>query len=445
MFVELLRIVEFIWKSIIHVWPYLLISVPIAVTVRMSGASKYIGKVFNKKPMVSILLATIVGAFSPFCSCSVIPIIASLLIGGVPLAPVMSFWLASPSMDPEMFFLSVSVLGWKLAVWRLSSAFAMSFISGLTTHYLVKRKWITEEATLKAYSYSPVKSYRHVIKTKIDNLMQKYFTGGKPLEFAGNGIHIIRNGYGLLDNPSSTGRVNQILSNNFGCCDNLYVMPVAGIKKEIESCGCKGTNNTTVTEPGEKEYVRKIGCCDDVMPAGKNNDGENCNCCNVTGNTKETKKEIDSCGCGSGTKRDTEKSFSNKLLRETVSATSMVVKFMILAYFLEALIVLYLPDQFITTILGKNNFVSIIMAALIGIPVYTSTMPALAMVGGLISKGMIPAAGLAFLISGPTTTIPAMAAVWNLANKKVFFLYVGFTLAFAIISGLLYYAVYSVL
>jgi uncharacterized membrane protein YraQ (UPF0718 family) len=66
-------------------------------------------------------------------------------------------------------------------------------------------------------------------------------------------------------------------------------------------------------------------------------------------------------------------------------------------------------------------------------------MPALALVAGLISKGMAPAAGLAFLISGPTTTIPAMAAVWNLASKKVFALYIGFTLAFAVISGLLFY------
>jgi uncharacterized membrane protein YraQ (UPF0718 family) len=74
--------------------------------------SKYIKRAFDAKPITAILLATIVGAFSPFCSCGVIPIIAALLISGVPLAPVMSFWIASPSMDPEIFFLSVGTLGW---------------------------------------------------------------------------------------------------------------------------------------------------------------------------------------------------------------------------------------------------------------------------------------------------------------------------------------------
>jgi len=88
----------------------------------MSGASKHIKRAFDAGPIAAILLATIVGAFSPFCSCGVIPVIAALLIGGVPLPPVMAFWIASPSMDPEIFFLSVGTIGWDLAVCRFLSA-----------------------------------------------------------------------------------------------------------------------------------------------------------------------------------------------------------------------------------------------------------------------------------------------------------------------------------
>jgi hypothetical protein len=33
-------------------------------------------------------------------------------LGGMPPAPVMSFWIASPSMDPEIFFLSTASIGW---------------------------------------------------------------------------------------------------------------------------------------------------------------------------------------------------------------------------------------------------------------------------------------------------------------------------------------------
>ncbi|MGD2100558.1 MAG: permease, partial [Desulfobacterales bacterium] len=105
MIAPILDISRFIIDAFLHTWPYLLVTIPLAVAVQMSGASKYIKRAFEARPLTAILLATVVGAFSPFCSCGVIPVIASLLISGVPLAPVMSFWIASPSMDPEIFFL----------------------------------------------------------------------------------------------------------------------------------------------------------------------------------------------------------------------------------------------------------------------------------------------------------------------------------------------------
>ncbi len=94
--------------------------------------------------MIAILLATAVGAFSPLCACSVIPVVAAMLIGGVPLAPVMSFWLASPSMDPEIFFLTVGSLGWELAIWRLAATLILSLAGGFVTHFVVLRGWLGE-------------------------------------------------------------------------------------------------------------------------------------------------------------------------------------------------------------------------------------------------------------------------------------------------------------
>src|SRR4030042_4301621 len=130
---QILKISEFIIKSFIHIWPYLLITIPMAVVVNLSGASTYINKALNRNPLVSIILATAVGAISPFCSCSVIPVIASLLIGGVPLAPVMSFWIASPSMDPEVFLLSAAAVGWEMSAWRLAATFIISLLGGYIT------------------------------------------------------------------------------------------------------------------------------------------------------------------------------------------------------------------------------------------------------------------------------------------------------------------------
>jgi uncharacterized membrane protein YraQ (UPF0718 family) len=113
----------------------------------------------------------------------------------------------------------------------------------------------------------------------------------------------------------------------------------------------------------------------------------------------------------------------------------MVIKFMLLAFLLEALIELYVPSEWISAIIGRDNPWSILGAALLGVPAYTSSLAALPMVGGLLGKGMSPAAGLAFLIAGPTTTLPAMAAVWGIVSRRVFSLYIAISLIGAIVIG----------
>ena len=102
---------------------------------------------------------------------------------------------------------------------------------------------------------------------------------------------------------------------------------------------------------------------------------------------------------------------------------------MALAFFLEALIILYVPQEWITAALGRNNPMAIATAAVLGVPTYTSSLTALPMISGLLTQGMNPAAALAFLIAGPVTTLPAMAAVWPLVARRVFVLYVSFSLA----------------
>jgi len=131
-------------------------------------------------------------------------------------------------------------------------------------------------------------------------------------------------------------------------------------------------------------------------------------------------------------------SFGMRLFKETLGATWMVGKFMALAFLLEGLITLYVPGQWITGLLGSGNPLTIITAALLGVPAYTTSLTALPMISGLLTQGMNPAAALAFLVAGPVTTLPAMAAVWPLVARRVFVLYVSLALAGAVLIGFIY-------
>ena len=87
-------------------------------------------RITRRSLMAATGAAALAGGISPFCSCGVIPLIAALLGAGVPLAPVMAFWLASTVMDPSMFALTAGVIGFEMAVAKTLSAVAIGLIGG---------------------------------------------------------------------------------------------------------------------------------------------------------------------------------------------------------------------------------------------------------------------------------------------------------------------------
>lgn len=119
---------EFTGNSLIEISIFILLSVALAGAVKASGADATIAKALSGR--TAILTAAAFGAMSPFCSCGVVPLIAALLSAGVPLGPVMAFWLASPVIDPEMFILTWGVLGPEMAFAKLASAIALGLLGG---------------------------------------------------------------------------------------------------------------------------------------------------------------------------------------------------------------------------------------------------------------------------------------------------------------------------
>lgn len=125
--------IETIQSALENLWstaPFLLLSVGIAAYAGASGADNLIARVFEGRTTTMVFTAAAFGALSPFCSCGVIPIIAALLSMGVPLAPVMAFWLASPIMDPSMFVMTSGVLGVDFAIAKTIAAFGIGLFGG---------------------------------------------------------------------------------------------------------------------------------------------------------------------------------------------------------------------------------------------------------------------------------------------------------------------------
>ena len=70
----------------------------------------------NRLTWVQYLLGSGLGAVTPFCSCSTVPITAGLLKGGVPFGPTMAFLFSSPVLNPIIIALLLSLFGLKVTV-----------------------------------------------------------------------------------------------------------------------------------------------------------------------------------------------------------------------------------------------------------------------------------------------------------------------------------------
>ena len=132
---QLTESVMFIGEALRGIFIFLLASTLLASFAKTTGLDQQISMVFSGHPFKAIIVASIFGALSPFCSCGVVPIIAGLLMAGVPLAPVMAFCFASPLMDPSMFLLMVPVFGLEFTLAKLIFAIIIAITAGLSLHY----------------------------------------------------------------------------------------------------------------------------------------------------------------------------------------------------------------------------------------------------------------------------------------------------------------------
>ncbi len=141
---QLLATLQFVSAAATKTFGFLLLSVGLTAYAKASGVDNLISRAFSGPPLVAVISAALMGALSPFCSCGVIPIIVALLAMGVPLAPVMAFWLASPLMDPSMFVMTSSVLGLEFAVAKTIVAVSIGLLGGLGAYLLTRSGVITD-------------------------------------------------------------------------------------------------------------------------------------------------------------------------------------------------------------------------------------------------------------------------------------------------------------
>lgn len=85
----------------------------------------------RKNKYVGNILASILGIFTPFCTCSAIPLFLGFIQAGVPLGTTFSFLIASPMINEVALVMLFGLFGWKIALIYVISGLLISIISGI--------------------------------------------------------------------------------------------------------------------------------------------------------------------------------------------------------------------------------------------------------------------------------------------------------------------------
>jgi len=137
-----LATVSFVLEGMLEVSYLVIPGILVSAWVNASGVGGRIRQAFEGSRFTTILIASMVGAVTPVCGITVLPLMAGLLASGVPLAPVMAFWLSSPVTDPAMFSVTAATLGIHFAIAKTIAAFLLGVFGGATVATIASRVWV---------------------------------------------------------------------------------------------------------------------------------------------------------------------------------------------------------------------------------------------------------------------------------------------------------------
>ncbi|CAC9582739.1 Uncharacterized membrane protein, YraQ family [uncultured Gammaproteobacteria bacterium] len=94
-----------------------------------------IQKLLGARNGKGFLISAGLGAITPFCSCSTIPMLIGLLKARAGFGPVMTFLFTSPLLNPIVIILFIPILGVQVTIIYAVLALSISIAAGVLLQY----------------------------------------------------------------------------------------------------------------------------------------------------------------------------------------------------------------------------------------------------------------------------------------------------------------------
>ncbi len=125
---------------------------------------------------------------------------------------------------------------------------------------------------------------------------------------------------------------------------------------------------------------------------------------------------------------------------QMASTFKRVFPFILIGVGIGAIVHNWIPESWIETVLGDNNPFSVILATLIGIPMYADIFGTIPVAEALYAKGAQLGAILAFMMGVTTLSLPSIVMLRKAIKLKLLALFVGICTVGIILVGYLFNA-----
>ena len=165
--------------------PAFFIAGAIACFVSQAAVMKYLGA--GAKKVLAYGVASVSGSILAVCSCTVLPLFASIWKRGAGLGPAIAFLYSGPAINVLAIVLTARVLGFGIGMARAVGAIIFSIVIGLIMHFLFREE---EEAKAQAALHMPEPEverplWQNVIYFAVMMFILIFATWGKPAESTG--------------------------------------------------------------------------------------------------------------------------------------------------------------------------------------------------------------------------------------------------------------------
>lgn len=367
----------------------------IAVFISQGAVVRYLGG--EAKKIVAYGVSSVAGSVLAVCSCTILPLFASIYKRGAGLGPAVTFLYAGPAINVLSIILTIRILGLEIGLARILAAVLFSILIGLAMHFVfLKEERERERRSLslpeEETEMSVLKGFLHFA---ILAAILVFTSWGKPTE---------------TDCTCYSVWVNKgAISSFFGILLIFSLLFVVRLKPLHLLLGSLFTAAVSLLFPGHIEYSVLAAILSLTVILALSDEPQ--------------KSWLESTW-----------TFTKQIL-PLLAAGVLVAGFLLGAPNGGSGLI---PESWIRALVGGNSVWANLFASVVGAFMYFATLTEIPILQGLMAGGMGKGPALALLLAGPALSLPNMLVIRSIIGTRKTIVFVLFVISIATLSGIIY-------